>query len=60
MPGTTYYIYIWVSNSGGAWDVLTYPYTGSGSSTRSTRTEVTFTTSSDAGSVHIYASGGWK
>lgn len=60
MPGTTYYIYIWVSNSGGAWDVLTYPYSGSSSSTRSTRTEVTFTTSSDAGSVRIYTSSGWK
>lgn len=43
-PDTTYYLYFWVSTSGGAWDVLTYPYTGSGSTTRSTRTELTFQT----------------
>lgn len=60
MPGTTYYIYIWVSVSGGAWDVLTFPYTGGGSTSRSTRTEITFTTSSDAGMVRIYTSSGWK
>lgn len=58
MPGTTYYIYIWVAASGGAWDVLTYPI--SSSDTRSTRTEITFSESSDAGTVRIYVNGGWK
>lgn len=57
MPGTTYYIYIWVSSSGGAWDVLTYPLSSSDS--RSSRTEVTFTTSTDAGLVRIYNGSSW-
>lgn len=54
-PGKTYYIYIYLPNSGTAWGCLVYPYVGDGttSTSRTSYLEVTFVNSEPWGLVTI-------